>query len=338
MDKILILIHTEPDGSLPKSALEVIGGARTLADASMIVGLVGEDIQGAADSIAGCGAERFLGVSGSDFAQPRYSTDAAAAEAIFTAAEATLILAPGSSRWNRVLSGVAHRIGGKVDTHVTGIAVEDGSPQVSRWYYRQRMEAKIRRPERPWVMVVDPGSLTPWEGESGSASIEAVTVELGGDAKRTEVTGVEAPPADEQTIRPEADLLFVTGAGWTKKQADGQVHADDAENLILGFLQKTQSSLGSSKSLVDLGGEGQAVLSFLSHMNQVGQTGSTPRHPKGLATCCHGEEPHVVGWRFVNERRAVNLDAGCGWAQGKADVLYVADAFEIMTKVNELLG
>ncbi|MDD5672227.1 MAG: hypothetical protein PHN49_11360, partial [Candidatus Omnitrophica bacterium] len=59
---------------------------------------------------------------------------------------------------------------------------------------------------------------------------------------------------------------------------------------------------------------------------------------KGLATCCHGEEPHVVGWRFINERRAVNLDPNCGWAQGKADVLYVADAFQVMKKVNELAG
>ena len=84
--------------------------------------------------------------------------------------------------------------------------------------------------------------------------------------------------------------------------------------------------------------EAAAAFGFMSHMNQVGQTGATPRHKKGLSTCCHGEEPHVVGWRFVNERRAVNLDANCGWAQGKADVVYVADAFEVMRKVNELLG
>jgi electron transfer flavoprotein alpha subunit len=45
----------------------------------------------------------------------------------------------------------------------------------------------------------------------------------------------------------------------------------------------------------------------------------------------------VVGWRFVTERRAVNMDANCGWAQGKADVLYVADAFSVMEKVNALL-
>jgi electron transfer flavoprotein alpha subunit len=76
----------------------------------------------------------------------------------------------------------------------------------------------------------------------------------------------------------------------------------------------------------------------MTHLNQVGQTGATPRHPKGLSTCCHGEEPHVVGWRFITERRAINLDPNCGWARGKADVVYVADAFAVMTKVNALLA
>jgi electron transfer flavoprotein alpha subunit len=152
------------------------------------------------------------------------------------------------------------------------------------------------------------------------------------------VVGVRAPAAEAQTIRPEADLLFVTGAGWTKKQADGATHVAEAEQIILEFLKRSRASLGSSKSLVDLGGEGQAVLSFLSHLNQIGQTGATPRHPKGLSTCCHGEEPHTVGWRFVNERRAISLDPNCGWARGKADVLYVADAFAVLRAVNARLA
>ena len=112
----------------------------------------------------------------------------------------------------------------------------------------------------------------------------------------------------------------------------------EAEELILGFLGKARASLGSTKSLVDLGGEGQEILGFLTHMNQIGQTGATPRHDKGLSTCCHGEEPHTVGWRFVNERRAISLDPNCGWARGKADVLYVADAFEVMRELNGMVG
>ena len=164
---------------------------------------------------------------------------------------------------------------------------------------------------------------------------EEIKVEL--PELRTTVTGIRAPQQDQQTIRPDAKMLFVTGAGWTKKQPDGQIHTAEAADLILGFLRNTSASLGSSKSLVDQGGEGQSVLPFLTHMNQIGQTGATPRHPKGLATCCHGEEPHVVGWRFIADRRAISLDANCGWTRGKADVVYVADAFQVIAKVNELL-
>jgi hypothetical protein len=107
-------------------------------------------------------------------------------------------------------------------------------------------------------------------------------VNLPDACKRTTVLGVREPKADAQTIRPDAQLLFVTGAGWTKKQADGQTHVPEAEKLILDFLKLTRASLGSSKSLVDLGGEGQAVLPFLSHLNQIGQTGATPRHRQRL--------------------------------------------------------
>ena len=272
------------------------------------------------------------------FAQSRYASDAAAVEAICKTAQATIVIAPATARWNRVLAGVAQRLNGRVETHVTGLSVENGAVSVSRWYYRQRMEAVLQRTQRPWFLLVDPGSQPAWEGAEGTASVEQVAVSLPDSSKRTAVTGLRQPSADAQTIRPDADLLFVTGAGWTKKQADGQTHVPEAEKLIFDFLKQTRASLGSSKSLVDLGGEGQAVLSFLTHLNQIGQTGSTPRHPKGLSTCCHGEEPHAVGWRFIKERRAISLDANCGWARGKADVLYVADAFAVMSKVNELVA
>lgn len=341
MENLLLLVHTEADGSLAKPALESLQAVQALAAAlgsGFSAGLVGEKIQDAANQIAAAGAARFLGVEGPDFAQARYGSDAAAIEAIVKAAQATIIIAPATPRWNRVVAGAAQRLGGRVDTHVTGIDAANGAPGVSRWYYRQRMEATLSRTQRPWFLLVDPGSQTAWQGAPGAASVETLSVTLPDSARRTTVTGIRQPAADAQTIRPDADLLFVAGAGWTKKQADGQTHIPEAEKAIRDFLTLTRASLGSSKSLVDLGGEGEAVLSFLTHLNQIGQTGSTPRHPKGLSTCCHGEEPHAVGWRFIKERRAISLDANCGWARGKADVVYVADAFAVMAKVNERLA
>ena len=334
MDKILLLTHSGPDGALPRAGLEALTAARALGG-ELTVGVFGASVDGAAAALAGSGAAKVLATADPALAEARYATDAAAATALAKASGATVIVAPGTSRMARVMAGVALRLGGKIDTHVTQLG-DEGGPAAVRWYYRQRIEAKLRRKERPWVLLVEPGAVAVAPVEGGTPpAVERVAVEL--PTARTSVGGLRAPSSGEQTIRPEAKLLLVAGAGWTKKQPDGKPHPERAEELILSFLRASGASLGSSKSLVDQAGEGQQVFAFMSHLNQVGQTGATPRHPRGLATCCHGEEPHVVGWRFIRERRAVNLDPGCGWARGKADVLYVADAFQVMEKVNELL-
>jgi electron transfer flavoprotein alpha subunit len=333
MDTILFAAQTEEDASLGKASLEALSAVKNLAGelgATFSVGLAGATVQAAADSVAGCGAQAFFGVSGDAFAQARYATDAAALTALAKAAGAAIVIGAATSRMSRVLPGVAARLGGRSDTNVTALTVAGGKPTVTRWHYRQRMSAELTRPERPWCISISPGCFAPCPKQAATATVTPVTPELPTGALRAKVTSIISPPVEKQTIRPDAALLFVAGAGWTKKQADGATHLSEAEKIILQFVSKAQASLGTSKSLVDLSGEGQQVMRFLTHMHQVGQTGATPRHAKGLATCCHGEEPHTVGWRFIGERRAVNLDPNCGWAQGKADVLYVADAFEVM--------
>ena len=340
MSKILALLHTQADGSLPKASLETLAAAVSLSaqlGGSLAVGVLGVKAAAAADAVAGCGAAAFFAVDGPEVAQPRYATDAAAATALIQAAGAELVLAPNTSRFARCLPGAAHRAGAQIDTHIVALCGEGGAVHAQRWFYRQRILGSFTRAARPWLLLVDGGVSPAWQGAAGAANAQPVAVAFTAEEQRTTVTGVQAPAADAQTIRPDAALLFVAGAGWTKKQKDGQAHIGEAGALIQEFLRTAMASLGSSKSLVDIRSEGQETLNFMSHMNQVGQTGSTPRHPKGLATCCHGEEPHAVGWRFINERRAVNLDPNCGWAQGKADVVYVADAFEVLSKVIALL-
>ena len=337
MESILVLTHADEGGSLTKSSLEAVTAGLELAariGAPLAIGIVTASTASAAGSLAATGA-RLLAVSGEAFAQPRYASDAAACEALCRAAGASIVLAPGSSRFARVAAGVAHRLGGLIDTHITAISGTEAI-EATRWFYRQRVEAALSRSMRPWFLLLDTGTHEAFAGAPASAQVEQVPVMM--PTLRTKVTGVRAPQAGESTIRPDARLLFVAGAGWTKKQPDGQIHASEAAGLILDFLRVSGASLGSSKSLVDQGSENQPVLPFLSHLNQVGQTGATPRHPKGLSTCCHGEEPHVVGWRFIGERRAISLDPNCGWTRGKADVVYIADAFQVLAKVNEILA
>jgi len=262
--------------------------------------------------------------------------DVPAFAAAITAAAADLVLVPGTARAKRAMPAAALRAGAEIDTNVVDVTVDGENATVQRWAYRQRILTAFTRTAKPWVVLVDPALFADVCAKLGVTPAAMPAVDAAA-ATRTKTLGVQAAgTGGASTVKPEAALLFVAGAGWTKKQADGAVHLDAAASAITGFLAKSGASLGSSKSLVDMPEAAQAF-SFMSHMNQVGQTGSTPRHAKGLATCCHGEEPHVVGWRFINERRAVNLDANCGWAQGKTDVLYVADAFAVMQKLNELL-
>ena len=337
MENILVLTHADESGSaLTKASLEAVTAGKELAarlSAKLTIGIVAAEAAAAAGVLASAGA-RLIAVSGEAFAQARYASDVIAAEALCRAAQASIVLAPGTSRFTRVAAGVAHRLGGFIDTHITALGGTD-TVEASRWFYRQRVEAVISRSVRPWFLLLDAGTHAAFAGASQPVQIEQVAVEF--PALRTTLSGFRAPEVGQQTIRPDAKMLLVAGAGWTKKQPDGQVHVGEAGELILGFLRATGASLGSSKSLVDQGGEGNSVLPFLTHLNQIGQTGSTPRHAKGLSTCCHGEEPHVVGWRFIGDRRAISLDPNCGWTRGKADVVYVADAFPVLAKVNAIL-
>jgi electron transfer flavoprotein alpha subunit len=344
MESILVLTHADETGSaLTKASLEAITAGQELSarlSAPLAIGILAADTTPLTKGLPSAGP-RPLAVSGEAFAQPRYSTDAAALEALCRAAQPTIVLAPASSRFARVAAAVAHRLGGFIDTHIAALggpeSASPGTLEATRWFYRQRVEAVLTRETRPWFLLLDAGVAKPFAPDPSAVppQIEQVPVQL--PTLRTTVTGLRAPTQGAQTIRPDAKLLLVAGAGWTKKQPDGQAHVPEAASLILGFLSATGASLGSSKSLVDQGSEGNSVLPFLTHLNQVGQTGATPRHAKGLSTCCHGEEPHVVGWRFIASRRAISLDPNCGWTRGKADVVYIADAFQVIAKLNALL-
>src|SRR3954464_727710 len=124
MESILVLTHADESGSaLTRASLETVAAARKLAarlSVSLTIGIIACDATSAASAL-GSAAARILAVSGEAFVQARYATDAAACEALCRAAEATLILAPSSSRFARVAAGVAHRLGGVIDTHITAI-------------------------------------------------------------------------------------------------------------------------------------------------------------------------------------------------------------------------
>ena len=135
-ESILVLTHVDETGSgLTRASLEAVTAGRELSaklPAPLTIGILAANPAPPARALAAAGA-RVIAVSGEPFAQARYVTDAAACEALCKAAQATLVLAPNSSRIARVAAGVAHRIGGCIDTHIIAIGGAD-SIEVSRWF------------------------------------------------------------------------------------------------------------------------------------------------------------------------------------------------------------
>ena len=181
-----------------------------------------------------CGV-RIIGVAGAEFAHPRYATDAAALEAICREAIPDIVVAPATSRFLASWPELAQRLNGQVDTHITSIDVIDGQISAKRWFYRQRLEAVIRRHASPWFLLMDAGCHEFWAGASAVADIKKIEVPSPRPPSARSLLVCARPRSAEQTIRPDAKLLFVAGAGWCKKQADGKTHLPEAETTILQF-------------------------------------------------------------------------------------------------------
>ncbi len=233
MESILVLTHADESGAaLSKGSLEAVTAGMELAarlGAELTIGIVAKHATKPAAQVAGA-AKRLLAVQGEAFAQARFASDAAACEALCRAAQATLVIAPESSRFARVMAAVAHRVSGVIDTHIATLAhTLRRSAERKRLKrrggftgsaLRRSLTAKSGRGSCCWMRART--RLMRAMGQQAQPDEIAITAEL--PEMRTQVTGFRAPKQGEQTIRPDAKLLFVAGAGWTKKQPDGQIH------------------------------------------------------------------------------------------------------------------
>ena len=114
MQSILVLTHADETGSaLTKASLEAVTAGVDLAarlGAELAIGIVAKHASHAAAQVAGA-ANRLLAVQGEAFAQARFASDAAACTEICRAAMPTIVVAPDSSRFARVMAVVARSHG-----------------------------------------------------------------------------------------------------------------------------------------------------------------------------------------------------------------------------------
>ena len=206
MESILVLTHADETGSaLTKASLEAVTAGKELAPTPRRAAnhwhrrharRCGESRRNAAQTL--------LAVCGEAFAQPRFATDAAACEALCRAANATIVLAPQSSRFARVMAGSGASAGRlhRHAHHLRSAAPTPWKPHAGSIASASKLS--LGAPRAPGSCFWIPARTQPYAGESArqrASRARLPSMSSFPSCART-VTGIRAPKHDEANHPP----------------------------------------------------------------------------------------------------------------------------------------
>lgn len=321
MAKILAVVE-QRDGALRKVSNEVVGAARTIADAvgaevhAVLLGPPG--VAGGAGELGRWGADKVLVVENDALAQ--YSPDVAAATVAAQAEGDTYAIVFAASAQGRDL---APRVAAKLDVplaaDVTAIDASSGELQVTRPVYSGRAFATLAFTGGPRVLSIRPNVFRPAENAK-SGTVETITPALDPSQARVKVREVKAASGDRPDVG-EAAIVVSGGRG---------MKGPESWNLLeeLRDALGPQAALGASRAVVDAG--------WRPHAEQVGQTGKTVSPQLYIAVGISGAMQHLAGMRSARTIVAINKDPDAPIFK-VADYGIVGDAHEILPKLTEAI-
>lgn len=321
MAKILAVVE-QRDGALRKVSNEVVGAARTIADAvgaevhAVLLGPPG--VAGGAGELGRWGADKVLVVENDALAQ--YSPDVAAATVAAQAEGDTYAIVFAASAQGRDL---APRVAAKLDVplaaDVTAIDASSGELQVTRPVYSGRAFATLAFTGGPRVLSIRPNVFRPAENAKAGA-VETITPALDPSQARVKVREVKAASGDRPDVG-EAAIVVSGGRG---------MKGPESWNLLeeLRDALGPQAALGASRAVVDAG--------WRPHAEQVGQTGKTVSPQLYIAVGISGAMQHLAGMRSARTIVAINKDPDAPIFK-VADYGIVGDAHEILPKLTEAI-
>ncbi len=320
MTNVLAVLE-QRDGSLRKVSLEVLTGARRLADAlggkvDALV-LAAGAVQGT-DQAGAYGADSVTTATNAGFA--RYAPEGYA-RAIADHAKAGgygAVVFAATATGKDLAPRVAARLGAAFASEVTELSVEGGAVVASRPVFAGKALLKVKAGGSPAVVSLRPNVFTPAQNpKAGSAQ----TVAVPGDAGRVVVKEIKAAPAGSLDVA-EAPVVVSGGRG-LKEPANFAL----IEKLVQAF--GGRAALGASRAVVDAG--------WRPHGDQVGQTGKTVSPSLYIAVGISGAIQHLAGMRTAKCIVAINKDKDAPIFK-VADYGIVGDLFEVVPKLTEEIG
>lgn len=313
-----VLVFAEQRGGvLKKSALEALGVARALADASsgsVSAVLLGEGVAQVAPALGDAGADRiYLGedpifqVYGGDV----YGLATGKAAQAFGA---DALLFPGTAMGRDLAPRVAARLGIPLLSDVTGFSVEGGAPTFRRPVYSGKALATLAPPPgKPFALTLRPNAFP-----SGSAARAAEVVPL-----EHAISASDARTVVEKIVAGGEGLLDVAEADIIVSGGRGMKGPENF-TILEALAKALGGAVGASRAAVDAG--------WIGHEHQVGQTGKVVSPTLYIACGISGAVQHLAGMSTSKVIVAVNKDADAPIFK-VATYGIVGDLFEVIPKM-----
>ena len=310
------------DGKLKKTALELLSGARPIADqlgSPLVALLVGCGIESLAGELGPYGADKVIVAENDALKDYTAGAYAQVIQKLAQERKPSVILGPASAQGKDLFARVAAKLGTGMASDCIAIALNDQkklSPR--RPIYAGKAIIDVAIESETQIATLRPNVLGVSEPQSGkSAEIEKVAAEAPADLGAILKEVVKG--ATETVDLTEANII-VSG-GRAMKEADNfKILWELAEAFGPG------TTVGASRAAVDSG--------YAPADIQVGQTGKVVNPTLYIAAGISGAIQHLAGMRTSKFIVAINKDEDAPIFQ-KADFGIVGDLFKVIPVITE---
>lgn len=282
------------DGVAPAAALDLLGGARKLADAShgkVTVAALGVSAAATGQAFVGRGADLVLTSTEASFDAAPGEVGVIALEAAWKISNASIVLCVTDTYGRDWAPRLARRIGAGLVTEVTGWEVVGGQIRFNRQVFGGKARAVFASRRPVSVATVKPGAAAAIPADSSRAGeIRDLGVKIPVQATWPIVTDTAIEPSRGPRLD---DARIVVSGGRGLGGPENFSYLNDLA-AVLG------AAVGASRAAVDAG--------WVPASWQIGQTGKTIAPNLYIAVGISGASQHLAGVSQAKTIVAINTE------------------------------
>jgi electron transfer flavoprotein alpha subunit len=291
---VLVWIE-QKNGQAPASSWEVLGKARELADALGAQGaalVMGDNTEATAQRAGEFGADAVYTLTDPMLAQYRLSAYAVGLRHAVERADATVVLAAGTSNGRELCAAVACDLDAGLAPDAVDLRMEDGKLVAVRATYSNNILSDVVFSSSRQFASVRPRSFGLPQAGSNNATVHALNLGLTAADIAEEVISVQSGSGGEISLT-DARIIVSGGRGVAPDPVKGFA-------LVAELAEAVGGAMGASRAAVDAG--------YIPYKHQVGQTGKTVKPDLYIAVGISGAIQHLAGMGSSKVIVAINRD------------------------------